>query len=209
MRQFSSNIQTAIDSQFRYFFLIDVAFNQYNASTSQYEQNIKRFTSYYQDVKFNEGLSNEITYTADGGLFEVDAPSFSSIVDREAYKIVITDKNNEFLNIFKLNAIGAAITVRIMVEDPSTDTLLINSANDISNQPDVVFVYSGFVDGPTVDNDFDQKIAVIEGTSPMADLDQVKVLMVSRSGMDQFDAADTSFDSIFEDNEIHLKWGKI
>ena len=52
------------------------------------------------------------------------------------------------------------------------------------------------------------KLAIIEGTSPMSDLDLVNPFITSADGMDQKNASDTSFDEIYENSEITLKWGK-
>jgi hypothetical protein len=73
----------------------------------------------------------------------------------------------------------------------------------------VLSVYKGFVDKPTITNDFEQKLAVIEGTSPMADLDMVRSFITSKNGMDQRSSSDTSFDAIFKDKSVSVKWGKI
>ena len=43
----------------------------------------------------------------------------------------------------------------------------------------------------------------------MSDLDMVKPFISSKDGMDQKSATDTSFDEVYEDNEITLKWGKV
>jgi hypothetical protein len=73
----------------------------------------------------------------------------------------------------------------------------------------MVQVYQGYVDTPIISNDWDSKTAVIEGTSPMSDLDAVNVFYTSRDGMDQRSTTDTSFDDMFEDGEIKYKWGKV
>ena len=70
-------------------------------------------------------------------------------------------------------------------------------------------VYKGVVDKPLINNNFDTKLAVLEGTSPMSDLDMVRSFMTSKAGMDQRSASDTSFDEIFDDKQITVKWGKV
>jgi len=191
MRSFSTAVTTAINAQrFKYFFLIELTFG----STSYY------FTSYNRDITWPSTNSN--TYTSDGGLFEFDTPNFSSVLDREAYKVVITDISDQFANHFKSGVIGSPINVKVGIVDPSTD-------QPLTGDDDIMHLYSGFVDSPSIENDWDRKIAVIEGTSPMADLDQVNITMVSKDGMDQIDGTDTSFDSLYEDSEINIKWGKV
>jgi hypothetical protein len=50
---------------------------------------------------------------------------------------------------------------------------------------------------------------VLEGTSPMADLDLVKNFIASKNGMDQKSTSDTSFDQIYDGSEITIRWGKV
>lgn len=185
MRQFSSTVQTIIDSGYiRYFFLIKL-----ELSTTYY------LCSLPYDVDF-EGD----TYIGDGGLFEVDEPNFSNILDREAYKVVITDLTDQMKAEFDNNVIGKTITVRLGFLDANNSPILTSD--------DVVFIYKGFIDKPVIDIDWESKLAVIEGSSPMADLDGTNVLFSSKNGMDQVNTNDTTFDNIYDDGEVTIKWGK-
>lgn len=185
MRDISSNVQAIIDSgDINYFFLIDLNFN------SNYY-----LTSLPYNVTFNGNL-----YSADGGLFEVDSPRFSTVVDREAYKVVIADINNQLLNEFSNGVIGKDITVRVGFLDANKQPLL--------NADDVIFIYKGYVDSPVVTNNWDEKLAVVEGTSPMSDFDSVNVFYTSKNGMKQRNSLDTSFDDIFDGEDVVMKWGK-
>jgi hypothetical protein len=102
---------------------------------------------------------------------------------------------------FRYNVIGKPIDVKVALMDINGDLML--SAGDI------IDVYSGFVDRPSITNNFEERLAVIEGTSPMSDLDMVRSFMTSKAGMDQRSASDTSFDEIFDDKQITVKWGKV
>jgi hypothetical protein len=186
MRTFSSAVQTVINSDsLKYIFLIKLSFS------SDYF-----FTSYHRDITFNSD-----TYLADGGLYEYDPPKFSSVVDRESYKVIIADLTNAMAAEFRANVIGKPIDVKVALLDSSGYPLL--------NTSDVLSIYSGFVDKPSLDNSFEEKLAIIEGTSPMSDLDMVRSFMTSKSGMDQKSATDTSFDEVYENKEVSLKWGKV
>jgi hypothetical protein len=186
MRQFSTAAQTVLDSDFIQFaFLIKLEFVQ-----DYY------FTSFHRDLVFDGN-----TYLADGGLYEFDPPKFSSVVDRESYKVVISEVLDTMGAEFKANVIGKPISVFVSLLDTNGDPLL--------GTDDVLSVYKGFVDKPTITNDFEQKLAVIEGTSPMADLDMVRSFITSKNGMDQRSSSDTSFDAIFKDKSVSVKWGKI
>jgi len=186
-RTFSTAVQNVIDSENRikYFLLIKLEF-----STTYY------LTSFSRDITWDSQ-----TWTSDGGLFEVAAPNFSSIVDREAYRVVLTDLDETLMEEFKTGVVGKNITVYAGFLDSNGDPLV--------DAGDIVPVYKGYVDTPAVEIDWETKTASIEGTSPMSDLDQIKTIKISRDGMDQFSSDDTSYDSVFEDNESVLGWGKI
>jgi len=186
MRTFSSNVQTVLDSDdIRIVYLIELEFD------STY-----RFTSYNSNIFYNGR-----TYLSDGGLFEFDTPKFTSVIDREAYKVVITDLIDEMAAEFKLNVVGKPVSVKIALLDSDGYPML--------GDGDVLSIYNGFVDAPRITNDFEQKLAVIDCTSPMSDLDTVNAFFTSKDGMDQVSQSDTSFDEIFDNKEISLKWGKV
>jgi hypothetical protein len=186
MRQFSSAIQTVINSDnVSFAFLIKLEFN-----------NDYYLTSYQHDLTYDGN-----TYLASAGLYEFDSPKFSSVVDRESYKVVISEVLDTLIPEFRYNVVGRPISVFVVLLDTNGDPLL--GVND------VLSVYSGFVDKPVITNNFEEKLAVIEGTSPMADLDMVRSFMTSKAGMDQVSSSDTSFDEIFENKEISVKWGKV
>jgi hypothetical protein len=186
MRTFSSNVQAVLDSDdIRVVYLITLEFDT-----------TYRFTSYNSNI-FYGGR----TYLSDGGLFEFDTPKFTSVIDREAYKVVITDLIDEMAAEFKLNVVGKPVSVKIALLDSDGYPML--------GTDDVLSIYNGFVDAPRITNDFEQKLAVIDCTSPMSDLDTVNAFFTSKDGMDQVSQSDTSFDEIFDNKEISLKWGKV
>jgi len=199
-RTFSTNFTTALNSDFvKYFFLIEIELERVSAN------NPNRVTYYY--TSFNRDISwNGQTWVGDGGVFEIDSPRFSSIVDREAYIITLTDAANGLSDTFKQGVIGNKIKVRLGLLNSNEQPMTGTDSNGVS---DIIFLYSGFIDAPTISINWDSKIAKIEGTSPMADLDQINLTMISKDGMDQKNSTDTSFDSIYEDNETAISWGKI
>jgi len=186
MRQFSPAVQAVLDSDLiEYAFLIKLSFN------STYY-----LTSNGYDVDYGGN-----TYLANSGLYEFDSPKFSTIVDRESYKVVVSELFDEMMPEFKLNVVGKPIDVFVALRDANGDLLLSTS--------DVLKVYKGTVDKPSISNDFETKLAVIEGTSPMSDLDLVNSFITSKDGMDQKSATDTSFDEVYDGSEIAVNWGKI
>jgi hypothetical protein len=186
VRQFSAAVQAVLDSDLiEYAFLIKLNFNiNYYLTSSPY------------DVVYNGN-----TYLANGGLYEFDSPKFSTVVDRESYKVVISELLGEMMAEFKFNVVGKPIEVFVALRDANGDLL--------TSTTDVLKVYKGFVDKPSITNDFGEKLAVIEGTSPMSDLDLVKNFISSKNGMDQKSTSDTSFDQIYDGSEITIRWGKV
>lgn len=186
MRNISSAVQTVLNSSHvRVVFLMKLEFS------STY-----LFTSYHSDIVYDGE-----TYLADGGMFEFDSPKFSSVVDREAYRIVIADQSAQMAAEFKLNVIGKPMSVKVAILNSDGEPLI--------GTDDVLSVYDGFVDSPSISNDFEQKLAIIEGTSPMSDLDMVRSFITSKAGMDQKSSSDTSFDEIYDSNQTTVKWGKV
>jgi len=187
MRTFSTAVRNIIDSgNIKFFYLIDLYFN-----------NTYHLTSYSNNISYNNNV-----YTSDGGIFEIDTPKLSSIVDREAYKVIVSDLSDNLLQDIRANIVGKDIIVRLGFINPATGTPLLE-------QQDILYVYKGYVDKPEVINNWETKLASIEGTSPMSDLDMVNSFVTSRSSMKQRNANDTSFDEIFDNSELELKWGKL
>jgi hypothetical protein len=186
VRQFSTAVQTVLDSDLiEYAFLIKLEFTQ----------------TYYLTSNSYDVVYEGNTYLANTGLYEFDSPKFSTVIDRESYKVVISELFDEMLPEFRANVVGKPIEVLVVFRDANGDLLL--SAGE------AIHAYKGTVDKPSISNDFDEKLAILEGTSPMSDLDLVRPFIASKNGMDQISTTDTSFDDIFDGNEITLKWGKI
>jgi hypothetical protein len=187
MRTFSSTVQSLINQDtVDFFFLIDLEF-----STTY------RLSSLPYNVTFNGN-----TYEANGAILEVDSPRFSSVVDRESYRVVVVeDENNTFKTEIENNVVGKNITARVGFLDSNGDPVL--------NVDDTLLVYKGYVDSPAISNNFDNKIVTFEGTSPMADLDMVISFIGSKNGIKQKDSNDESFSNVYGESIIKLKWGKV
>jgi hypothetical protein len=99
------------------------------------------------------------------------------------------------------NVVGKPIEVKLGFID--------SNGSPITNTADILSIYYGYVDNPIVSNDWDAKLVVLEGTSALADLDMINSFVTSRDGMDQKSSTDTSFDQIYENSAIEVKWGKI
>jgi len=187
MRTFSSTVQNLISQDtVDFFFLIDLEF-----STTY------RLSSLPYDVTFDGN-----NYTANGAILEVDSPKFSSVVDRESYRVVVVeDDNDTFKGEIDQNVVGKDMTVRVGFFDSNGDPVLTTN--------DVLLVYKGYVDSPAISNNFDNKLVTFEGTSPMSDLDMVIPFIGSKNGIKQKDEDDESFSNIYGESVIKLKWGKV
>jgi len=188
MRNFSANALSVIQSDFiEYFLLVELNLgnNDYFLTTSQY------------NVTDNDGK----TFVANGAIFEYDSPRQNSVLDREAYRIQLIDPSDALFSEFRTGVINRNVTIRAGFIHPTLGPL--------TSDTDLVYVYSGFVDAPSINTDFTSKIVEIECSSPMADLDMVRPFFTTPSGMDQVSSTDTSFDRINEGYELQLEWGKI
>ena len=198
MRKFSTAVQTIINSGVvDFFYLMELNFNSnYYFTTAPFDIPYASFTSLPRNSDIVAGES----WVSDGGIFQVDTPKFNNVVDREQYKVTLVDINNQMLSEIDSNVVGSPIKVWLCFYDASGNALL--------NTSDIISVYSGFVDSPAVQNDWESKLASFEGTSPMSDLDRVNSFITSKSGMDNISSTDTSFDDIYLDTALHIKWGK-
>jgi len=198
MRTFSNGVQALIDSnELDFFYLIELKLNNtYRFTTANYNMNynVSAGSSVYPPAASDIWLS-------DGGVFSIEPPKINNILDREAYRVTLIDLSDVLLEEFNTNVIGKDITVWLGFHDSNGVALL--------NGNDIVQVYRGYVDSPSISNDWGTKVATIEGTSPMSDLDRVNSFITSRDGMDQIDATDTSFDNVFVDTALTVKWGKV
>jgi len=199
MRTFSSTVQNLISTDnFNFFYLVELNFsNNYYFTTAPNDISHGEFTS----LPAGCSLTSADSFVSDGGLLSIDPPKYSSVVDREAYKITLSDLSDVMLGEFNANVIGKGITVWLGIYDANFQPLL--------NTSDILLAYKGFVDSPGIANDWENKVATLEGTSPMSDLDRVNPFVTSKAGMDQISSTDTSFDTIFKDSALELKWGKV
>ena len=134
MRTFTAAVQTVLDSDLIEFaFLIKLEFN----------------TTYYLTSNSYDLVYDGNTYLANGGLYEYDSPKFSTVIDRESYKVVISELLNEMLPEFKSNVVGKSIEVFVALQDANGQFLLTTD--------DVLKVYKGVVDKPSIKNDFETK----------------------------------------------------
>lgn len=186
MRSFSNNVQDALDRDpIRVFYLI-----QLDLGSTYY------YTSFTSDLIYDGN-----TYNSDGALISLSSYRNNSIIDRAAYTVVFSDIDGILkAEIDAGNVIGKPISVKVGFLDEDGTPMLAT--------PDIIDVYTGTIDRPRSSNNFEALTVTFEGSSPMGNLDAVNSFFVSRDGMQQVDTSDTSFDSVYDNMEIELKWGK-
>lgn len=186
MRQFSQDVIQAINQDIvDYFILVDLYLNQpYHLTT--YPSNI---------------TTDGKTYLANGAIFEYDSPRQNSVLDRKAYTIQLIDPSNTLFNEIRNGVVNADVTIRA--------GFIHETQGILSDPSDLVYIYTGYVDSPKIQTDFNSKIVELDCSSPMADFDMVRPFFTTAYGMDQFSLNDTSFDRINEGYEIQVSWGKI
>jgi len=189
MRQFSTDVQAALNQDYvEYFFIVEM-----NLKDNYY------MTTHSTDLTITEN-GVDTNYLADGAIVSYDTPSKNSVLDREAYQISFIDPAHDLLDEAISGMVGKDIKIRAGFIHDTLGPLVAPS--------DLVFVYKGFIDKPTINNDFESKIMSIECSSPMADLDSVKPYFTTDYGVKQYDSGDTCFDRISDGYSLQVKWGK-
>jgi hypothetical protein len=163
--------------------------------------NLYRITSYQRDIT----LSNGKTYISDGRLLGVDPPQLSSTVDREVYKILLSDP--EFISGLDIESsfVGQFAEVRLCFVNPITGQPEV----DIEN---TALIYRGTVDSAaySIDTSIIGDVTLsISCSSPMYDLDLIKPVYLSKDYIRGLDSADNSCDQVYQGSgQLSLKWGK-
>jgi len=197
-KKLSSNVQQVIDTDnLSPFFLVKIDLNDGSI--------------FHTNTPMDINVSGLGLFTADNTLMSIDAPRLSSIVDREVYKISYADNNFAFRNLFEIGMVGIDVTVFIGFYN-TTDVTLggVPPGQPLNAYEDLVIAYKGFVDshGHTSIPDEDVS-AVIECSSPMADLELTKIFLTSKDSMRQIAPQDSSFDFVYAGSKsVSLVWGK-
>lgn len=187
MRQFSTDVSEAIAQDIvEYFMLVELYLNQ---------------TYYLTTHSSNITTSDGKTYLANGAIFEYDSPRQNSVLDRQAYKLQLIDPGNDLFNELRTGVVNKDVVIRA--------GFIHETKGLLTNVNDLVYVYTGYVDSPKIQTDFESKIVELDCSSPMADFDMVRPFYTTAYGMDQYSVTDTSFDRINEGYEIQVSWGKI
>lgn len=155
-----------------------------------------RITSTPFDLTYNSQV-----YSSTNSIVSFGPPRISTSIDREVYELSFLDHDNFFQSQLRSGINGKLLTVYAGFFN-SSDTPLLGAT-------DVLVAYKGFIDTGKIMNDGSRKLGVILAASPMASLDMIAGYIVSKDGMDQVSAVDTSFDDVYVGGKsVNLKWGK-
>jgi len=136
------------------------------------------------------------TYSANGGLSELEPPRLTSVLDREVYKIKLVDFDDTYKGLFDNNALGTLVTVSLGIE---------------GNLTDLDTLYKGRIDGMTIETNPAEgtKDAIIECASPFAALDRTNDRQTDSNTQRNIDSTDTSMDLVYAAAKtVEIKWGK-
>lgn len=172
---------------------------------------------YLTTMQYDVVMSDGNTYLSDGGLLSVDPPRLSSVVDRESYKISLADPDFEFRTFLDNGAVGSELTVIVGFLNSTNANVIGSDGIEVPHYQvlkdfrDTITAYKGIIDSHNYEIDFsnNQVTLTLEGSSPLANLDQVKVFYTSKDQMLQVNTNDTSMNESYKGSgELALKWGK-
>jgi hypothetical protein len=166
----------------------------------------------HTSAPYNIDISGLGLFLTDCGLKSAEPPKLSKVVDREAYKLTYGDPVFELRAHFEAGLVGRKVSVYYGF----FNTLDVSLGGALPGQPlttveDLALVYRGLIDshGYSVSAD-DEVEAVIECSSPVANLDAKRVMISSKDYLRQIGMPnDTSFDQVYAGSKaIDLLWGK-
>jgi hypothetical protein len=195
LRQLSANIAPLLtsDSGVEMFYLVRI--------TAKTGAVILTSTTHYDDIT----LSNGHIFEANGLIVSADPPQLSTTVDREQYRVTLSDP--EFLQgtMAEIGLVGKVLEVRLGFIDPATGL-------PFTNVLDTFIMYRGRLEGSSykVDtNEFGEALLQMTGVSPILSLDMRRGLTLSKDAARQRNAQDTCCDQILEGaSSVVLKWGR-
>ena len=155
-----------------------------------------KYTTYTSDITLGVDV-----YSGFGPVFNVDAPRMDSVVDRDLYKIILTDEGFALGDLYETNFTGAQAEVRVGFVDYNTG---------VPETTDTVLIYKGVIESFNYEIDTAEKgtvLSTISCSNPMADLDSVRVYYTSKDFLRQINPADKAYDQIYVGSEgVSMIW---
>lgn len=203
MRTSSAVVASLINSgSIKYFVLVEMAGLLY--------------TTYAANLTMKNGGASVGPYLADNGLQGIDPPRMSSVIDREAYKVSLTDPTFALKTTIS-NALGKKLAVHFgFINSTSasltgSDGVAVPPGFPFLDMRDTISSYGGFINGAEYNIDPSEGTAVltVTGSSPLADLDAVRTAVTSQAWVQSVRPGDTSFDEAHANSKsVVLNWGK-
>lgn len=165
----------------------------------------KKHTTLFRDVVTPFG-----TYYCDNNLIGVDSPRLDANIDKETYKILYTDPSFSMRAEAEKGMTGIPVKVRIGFLNSSSETINgVMPGEPFVGTGDFLTSYDGVIDFPSIVIQDESVNLIIECASPMASLGLIKSHYTSQDYLKHLDAADTSFDQVYDgSHKIDLLWGK-
>lgn len=186
-----------------YFYFIEIGpYTDTDNNENQYQR--------YVTHNYNLTIDSKL-YIADNKIVSVDPPRLSSSVDKESYKIVLTDPDFQFRGLFERGFSQVKVKISIGFYNTSSGTLGGAAVGEpLTNIADTITVYQGTVDNQVYAiNPNGGIIVTLECTSPMGALAMSKPFLTTDDSMHQVSSTDTSFSQVFKGSKgIGLLWGK-
>ena len=155
-----------------------------------------KYTTYSSNITLADGV-----YIGHGPVFSVDAPRMDSVVDRDLYKIILTDEGFALGDLYETNFVGAEAEVRVCLVDYYTG---------VPETTDTILIYKGIIESFNYEIDTSEAgrvLSTVSCSNPMADLDAVRPYYTSKDFIKQINPSDTSYDQIYVGSEgVSLIW---
>lgn len=203
MRTSSTVVSTLISSgSIKYFILVELAGLKY--------------TTYAADITMKNGAASYGPFLADNGLQGIDPPRMSSVVDREAYKVTLTDPAFALRTTMSA-AIGKKLAVyfgfinSLSVSVTGSDGVAVAPGFPLLDMRDTISSYGGIVNGSeyAIEPSEGTAVLTVTGSSPLVDLDAIRSVVTSQAYAQGRRAGDTSYDEAHAASKsIVMNWGK-
>jgi len=188
-----ADVITAITNKpTEYFYLLKI--------TNELGSIIKAITTHWSSL-----VVNSVTYIANGSIVGLDPPQLNTTVDREQYRITLSDPSFTDGATAEAGMIGYDVEVRMGFLNFSTKQPMLELERTF-------LVYSGTIESVAYNIKTEEQgeaLMQIGCSSPLADLDLKRAMYCSRDYIRGRYADDSSCDQVYGGSGIlQLKWGK-
>jgi hypothetical protein len=171
---------------------------------------------YLTSSPFDIQVENTI-YKSTVDIVGLDLPKNSQIIDKETYKIELSDPDFLYYSYFTIGLTNTPVTLRALFVNTSdsvfigTNSVSYNPDEIITSLNDSIIIYKGLINNAEyiTESDRDTSLIRIYAVSALASLDNKNPARVTKNYLRNINSSDSAFDSVFESKQqITLKWGK-